>query len=110
MQKHRHGPRTWHDFSVLYLERNVVTVGLSYRLQPSVTVTHIHNLYTGSCPILLTFPIRPRQLLLDCATHTDCSWLIRIRGSHEEALGFHGTLLRIDPPLSGTSPTKDTNT
>lgn len=83
--------------------------GLSYRPQPSVTMTHIHNLCTVSCPRLLTFPSRPRQLLLNCITDTNYSCLIRIRGSHEEALGFHGTLLRIDPALTGSSLIKDTN-
>lgn len=83
--------------------------GLSYRPQPSVTMTHIHNLCTVSCPRLLTCSFRPEQLLLDCTTDTNYSWLIRIRGSHEEALGFHGTLLRIDPALTGSSLIKDTN-
>lgn len=83
--------------------------GLSYRPRPSVTMTHIHNLCTDSCPRLLTFPFRPGQLPLSCITDTNCSWLIRMRGSHEEALGFHGTLLRIDPALTGSSLIKDAN-
>lgn len=98
--------------------------GLSCRPQPSVTMTHIHNLCTASCPRLLTFSLQTRATAAQLCnthaqthtwpthihTHTDCSWLIRIRGSHEEALGFHGTPLRIDPPLSGTSQTRYTNT
>lgn len=113
-------------FHVLYLERNVVTVGAwaagHNHLSQWLTFTTCAPLLVPDC---WQFPFRPGQLLLNCATHThkhipdrhthmrtrtDCSWLIRIRGSHEEALGFHGTPLRIDPPLSGTSQTRYTNT
>lgn len=101
---------TWIVMCALFGKECYNWLGLSYRPQPSVTMFHIHNLCTFSCPRLLKFPFRPRQLLLNCITDTNYSWLIRIRGSHEEALGFHGTLPRIAPWLRGSSLIKDTNT
>lgn len=110
MHKHWDGPLTWRNCVCFIWKGMIELSGLSCRPQASVTMTHIHNLHNVSRPRLLTFPFRPGQLLLNCTTDTNYSWLIRIRGSHEEALGFHGTLLRIDPPLSGSSLIKDTNT
>lgn len=100
---------TW--FCVLYLERNVLTVGPwgtgHNHLSQWLTFTTCAPFFVPDC---WHFPSDTGNCCSTIQQTQNYSWLIRIRGSHEEALGFHGTLLRIDPPLTGCSLIKDTNT
>lgn len=60
-------------------------------------------------PGLLTFPFRAGATAAAAAAPPLYNKLQLVNqdeeGSHEEALGFHGTLLRIDPALTGRQST-----